>query len=304
MTGGKNNDYLLPGNCLDQEKDDGFKDYSDTVGMINEWSGKNNTKTIVRHMEQIFNGYLMGGNNDKIEIQWSDNSDPSNVKIKTIESLPQTLEELGNVMEILQKANGDLTIFRQFAFPAAYSCYLYEPKVQDGEYLHPQYKRNNWYLPSSGELSRQFIYYALSRTGGWNEDYVTGQNTLPNVSVIDNMILDAYNADGDNYIKSNVRYEHITSGDYTTAEINAINQYFQSMIDSEKPLYSLLSWRAFHTNGSSPFTHHSTGGHWSSTESSSFGAWGVGFSSGTTYGIGSKYYGYVVRPAVAFEFIL
>ena len=303
MTGGKNNDYLLPGNCLDQEKDDGFKDYSDTVGMINEWSGKNNTKTIVRHMEQIFNGYLMGGNNDKIEIQWSDNSDPSNVKIKTIESLPQTLEELGNVMEILQKANGDLTIFRQFAFPAAYSCYLYEPKVQDGEYLHPQYKRNNWYLPSSGELSRQFIYYALSRTGGWNEDYATGQNTLPNVSVIDNMILDAYNADGDNYIKSNVRYEHITSGDYTTAEINAINQYFQSMIDSEKPLYSLLSWRAFHTNGSSPFTHHSTGNHWSSTEGSSNSAWYVFFGSGNTVNNG-KNGSLVVRPAVAFEFIL
>jgi hypothetical protein len=304
LTGGTNNDYLLTGNCLDQEQDDGFKDYSDSAGMINDWSDKNNTKAIVRHMEQIFNGYLLGGNNTKIETQWTDNSVADTPVIKSIESLPQTLEELGNVMEILQKANGDLAIFRQFAYPAAYSCYLYEPKVQDGEYLDPQYKKNNWYLPSSGELSRQFIYFALSRTGGWGENYTSGQNTLPDVSVIDKMILEAYNSAGDNYIKSNVSYEHITSGEYTTAEIMAINQYFQSMIDSEKPLYSLLSWRAFHANGSSPFTHHTTGYHWSSTENGSNSVWIVYFNSGFSYYNYGKYNSYVVRPAVAYEFTL
>ena len=205
-------------------------------------------------------------------------------------------------MEILQKANGDLSIFRQFAYPAAYSCYLYEPTVKEGESLDPQYQRNNWYLPSMGELCRQYIYFALSRTGGWGETYQVGQNTVPAVTVIEKMILDAYNSDSDNYIKSNVSYEHIQSGDYSASEVNAINQYFQSMVDSEKPLYSLLLWRAFRS-GAVPFVNHTAGYHWSSTEYSSNNAWLVNFGSGVT-NCYYKYYNLSVRPAVAFEFSL
>ena len=302
LTGSTQNDYLLRDNCLDPEQDDGFKDYSDSTGSINEWNGKNNTKTVVRHMETIFNNYLVSGNNEKVEIAWSTNDASDQPIVKTLEKLPENNEELGNMMEILQKANGDLSIFRQFAYPAAYSCYLYEPTVKEGESLDPQYQRNNWYLPSMGELCRQYIYFALSRTGGWGETYQVGQSTVPAVTVIEKMILDAYNSDSDNYIKSNVSYEHIQSGDYSASEVNAINQYFQSMVDSEKPLYSLLLWRAFRS-GAVPFVNHTAGHHWSSTEHSSSYAWYVYFISGYTLN-GNQYSGFTVRPAVAFEFSL
>ena len=287
---------------MDAEQEDGFKDYGDSTGIINEWAGKNNTRIIVRHMETIFNNYLMSGNNEKVEIQWATTDAEGHSVVKTLEKLPETNEELGNMMEILQKANGDLGLFRQFAYPAAYSCYLYEPSIKEGEYLDPQYQRNNWYLPSEGELCRQYIYFALSRTGGWGDTYSVGQNTLPAASVIEQKILEAYNSSSDNYIKLNVSYESIQSGTYTASEINAINQYFQSLVDADKPLYSLLLWRAG-LSGASPFTNHTAGLHWSSTEYSSDGAWFVHFFDGYPYG-STKTSSYVVRPAVAYEFSL
>ena len=303
LTGSTQNDYLLRNNCLDAEQEDGFKDYGDSTGIINEWAGKNNTRIIVRHMETIFNNYLMSGNNEKVEIQWATTDAEGHSVVKTLEKLPETNEELGNMMEILQKANGDLSLFRQFAYPAAYSCYLYEPSIKEGEYLDPQYQRNNWYLPSEGELCRQYIYFALSRTGGWGDTYSVGQNTLPAASVIEQKILEAYNSSSDNYIKLNVSYESIQSGTYTASEINAINQYFQSLVDADKPLYSLLLWRAG-LSGASPFANHTAGHHWSSTENSSNYAWYVRFYNGYTYNYYYKYYGNVVRPAVAYEFSL
>lgn len=39
--------------------------------------------------------------------------------------------------------------------------------------------------------------------------------------------------------------------------------------------------------------------HWSSTEYSAYGSWGVYFNSGGSYNYGGKCYTYVVRPAVA-----
>lgn len=125
---------------------------------------------------------------------------------------------------------------------------------------------------------------------------------MPAASVIEQKILEAYNSSSDNYIKLNVSYESIQSGTYTASEINAINQYFQSLVDADKPLYSLLLWRAG-LSGASPFANHTAGGHWSSTEYSSGYAWYVHFGNGYT-NFGNKGNNGVVRPAVAYEFSL
>ncbi len=84
----------------------------------------------------------------------------------------------------------------------------------------------------------------------------------------------------------------------------AINRYFHSLVEAEKPIYSMILWRAQVANGSAPFTQHSTGNHWSSTEGSAGISWSVNFGSGHSYGGGSygKFNTYVVRPAVAYQF--
>ena len=206
-------------------------------------------------------------------------------------------------MEILHKANNNLTKYQQFLYPAGYSCYLYQPAVKEGEELDPQYASGNWYLPACGEMYRQYSFFAKSRTGGLNDTYQQGQGTSPAKSVIDDMIMSAINSPEPNEIKSNVNPSHVEYGNYTGLEIAAINRYFHSLVEAEKPIYSMILWRALIANGSSPFTQHSTGYHWSSTEYSASNSWVVNFGSGGSNGTG-KYNTNVVRPAVAYQFFL
>ena len=204
-----------------------------------------------------------------------------------------------------------MTKYQQFLYPAGYGCYLYQPVVKDGEELDPQYKSGNWYLPACGELYRQYSFFAKSRTGGMGEVYedeegiiqVEGQGTVPAKSVIDDMIRKALNADEPNEIKLNVSPEHVEYGNYTSLELAAINRYFHSLAEAEKPIYSMILWRSLVANGATPFAQHSTGGHWSSTEYSAYGSWYVSFLSGYSNGI-SKCTTLVVRPAVAYQFFL
>lgn len=295
-------DYVLPDKVIDYNLEDGFKEFSSSSAP-GDFNGATKTRVIVRHMEQIFNNYLQSPDNTDVLTTYTEENAEGVQETKSITNLPTTLEELGDMMEILQKANGDLAIFRQFAYPAAYSCYLYEPQVKEGETLDSQYAKGNWFLPSEGELIRQFILFARSRSGGWDNDYTVGQNTSPAIDVITNLIREAYNSADSNQIKSNVSLAHIESGEYTSAELTAINQYFQSLIECDRPVYALMMWRAWVAGGSSPFVNHLLGNHWSSTESSSYYAWYVSFNSGGTWRY-SKYGTGVVRPSVAYSFYL
>lgn len=297
------NTYIYPENVLDYNNEDGFKEFSN-ASAPGDFNGASKTRAIVRHMEQIFNNFLQSADNEDVLTSYTE-TDPETQEqtLRSITNLPTTLEELGDMMEILQKANGDLTIFRQFAYPAAYSCYLYEPKVKEGESLDAQYAKGKWFLPSQGELMRQFMFFAKSRTGGWTNDYTEGQNTSPSTTVIDDIIREAYNSPDSNQIKNNVSLEHIETGEYTSAELTAINQYFQSLVECDRPIYSLILWRAMAAGASAPFTNHTLGNHWSSTEGSSGSSWGVGFSSGRAWS-NVKYGSTAVRPSVAYSFML
>lgn len=299
-SGGTNNDYLTTGNYLDTDADDGFKDWSSATGTVADWQGKQKTQAIIRHANQIINAYLLSDQNESVNLYWTDDDGVEH----SFAELPTTVEELANAMEVLHKANNSLTKYQQFLYPAAYGCYLYEPQIKEGETLDSQYARNNWYLPACGELYRQYSFFAKSRTGGMGATYQEGQGTSPARSVIDNMIQDALNSSESNEIKMNVSPSHVEYSNYTGMELAAINRYFHSMVEAEKPIYSMLLWRALVANGAAPFVQHSTGGHWSSTEYSAYNSWGVIFGNGHSgYSVG-KCYAYVVRPVVAYRFFL
>ena len=293
------NDYLVTGNYLDSDQDDGFKDYSTSSGAVTDWQGKQKTQAVVRHANQIINSYLLSEENESVSLYFTDEDGIEH----QFANAPTTVEELANAMEILHKANNTLTKYQQFLYPAGYGCYLYQPKVKEGELLDAQYNAGNWYLPACGELLRQYSFFAKSRTGGMGETYEEGQGTTPAKSVIDDMIIAAINSSEPNEIKSNVSPAHVESGEYTGMELVAINRYFHSLVEAEKPIYSMILWRALVANGASPFTQHSAGYHWSSTEVSSYSSWSVYFGSGSS-GSGGKYGTTVVRPAVAYQFFL
>ncbi len=298
-SGGTNNDYLTTGNYLDTDEDDGFKDWSTATGTVADWQGKQKTQAIVRHANQIINAYLLSDHNESVNIYWTDEDGVEH----QFAELPTTVEELADAMEILYKANNSLTRYQQFLYPAAYGCYLYEPRIKEGEVLDPQYARTNWYLPACGELYRQYSFFAKSRTGGMGDTYQVGQNTAPARSVIDKMIQDALASPESNEIKMNVSPAHVEYSNYTGVELAAINRYFHAMVEAEKPIYSMILWRALVANGSAPFTQHSIGYHWSSTECNAGNSWYVIFGSGVSGGNG-KFGTNVVRPAVAYQFFL
>lgn len=299
-SGGTNNDYMTTGNYLDSNEDDGFKDWSSAAGTVTDWQGKQKTQAIVRHATQIINAYLLSGENASVNTYYTDTEGNRH----ELTELPTTVEELANAMEILQKANNNLGKYQQLLYPAAFGCYLYEPKVQEGETLDPQYAAHNWYLPACGELYRQYSFFAKSRTGGLHETYQEGQGTTPARSVIDNMITSALNSSESNEIKLHVSPSHVEYSNYTGVELAAINRYFHSLVEADKPIYSMLLWRAaLVANGAAPFSQHGTGHHCSSTEHSAYQLWSVNFSSGSSGNV-TKYNAYFVRPAVAYQFFL
>lgn len=299
LSGGANNNYVLATNYFDTDEDDGFKDYSTGANGVTDWQGKQKTQAIIKHANQIILAYLLSDANESVGIYYTDEDGVEH----QFAELPTTVEELANAMEVLHKANNNLTKYQQFLYPAAYGCYLYEPKINEGETLDPQYAANNWYLPALGELMRMYSFHAKSRTGGIGETNSVGANTSPSRTVIDKMIQEALSSDEANEIKMNVSPSHVEFGNYTGLELAAINSYFHAMIEADKPIYSMLQWRALIASGGSPFANHSLSLHWSSTESSTNGSWGMFFYDGSA-STGHKYNTGVVRPSVAYQFFL
>lgn len=293
------NGYILSTNYLDTEQDDGFKDYSTGSGFVIDWSGRLKTHAIIQHANQIIDSYLLSDANESVAICYFDENGVNH----WFAEKPSTVEDLANALEILQKANNNLTKYHQFLYPAAYGCYLYEPKVNEGEILDPQYAITNWYLPAVGELMRMYSFYAKSRSGGMGEAPHVGRSTRPSKSVIDKIIQEALTSDGSNDIKLNVLPSHVELGNYSTEELVAINRYFHSLMEAEKPIYSLLHWRVSIAGGSSPFSDR-TGTYWASSEMDASRGGITSFEDGVTYNPYGKYFGYSVRPIVAYQYFL
>lgn len=294
------NGYVTTANYLDKTADNGFKDASGTYGTVTDWQGAQNTQAIIRHANQIINGYLLSEANESV----STGCTTEDGKDYLLTKLPTSLTELADDMETLLKSNNNLTKYQQFLYPAAYGCHLYAPRVKDGETLDSQYAASNWYLPGCGELYRIYSFFAQSRTGGMGETYSVGVGTLPDRSVIDNMIRTALSATESNEIKRHVSPAHVENNEYTTSEIDAINRYFHSLAEAQKPIYSMVLWRAMVEDGSAPFTSRTTSTYWSSTEMDEYRSWFIIFYNGYNYPNYGKGTVYRVRPSVAYRFYL
>ena len=107
-------------------------------------SGLHHTLAIIDHRNQVLNAAGLSIPSAQYN---------GSVRTKTEE---ESLKELiGNIIE----NNGNAAKYQQYYWPAASFCYAYEPEVAKGETLSPKFKAHNWYLPSSGELARQYWYY-------------------------------------------------------------------------------------------------------------------------------------------------
>ena len=144
-TGGMTTSYVPTGGFLDANENDGFKKYAANVA-VGDFDIENKNTIVLNHAKSIVLNYLAENYN-------------------FIDGLPTTMKQLGDQMEALvakltQDGVSSPARYRQLFFPAAYSCYLYEPTVAEGTELDDQYKKNNWMLPSIGLLSRiyQFFY--------------------------------------------------------------------------------------------------------------------------------------------------
>jgi hypothetical protein len=117
------------------------------------------------------------------------------------------------------------------------------------------------------------------------------------------LLLEAYNSKTSSFIRDNVSKAHIEAGTYTVAEISKIEQWFQSLKECERPIYSMALWRAAMKNVTSAFVNRSTSYYWSSSEGSIYHSWHVDFRTGTSNTHGKDMV-FMTRPTVAYTFTL
>lgn len=145
---GTSTDYrYVDASFLDGSKDDGYAEIAAT-GCAARFDGKGETGLIVGLAKTVIESYLME--------KYQNNPD---IKI------PTTLTELADAMLALQAENASAsspTRYRQMFFPAAFSAYLYQPEVAEGEELDSQYAKTNWHLPAEGSLCRIYNFFLNS----------------------------------------------------------------------------------------------------------------------------------------------
>ena len=125
---------------LDDTQSDGYKVFP-SYAALSDFDGKGNTAKIVNHAKAIVSGYLG-------------------------KTWPITLTELADSMQTIISENSAATSpnrYSEFYYPAAWSCYLYEPTAEN-VVLADCYKSSTWYLPSCGELARIYNFYRQGMT--------------------------------------------------------------------------------------------------------------------------------------------
>ena len=141
-TSGNYNYNYVGDSFIDDATEDGYAMLG--AGAANDMDGKGNTSKIITHANKVIGLYLS-------------------------ENYPTSLTELCDRMVDLRnrmEAEGASSPARyyQMYWPAAYGCYLYEPKLLYPNKLAERYKKYNWSLPSFGMLCR--IYnLALNSSG-------------------------------------------------------------------------------------------------------------------------------------------
>lgn len=296
VTGNQYSGTLTTDTYLDNQTDDGFKVFATTVA-IGDFRGEQNTDAIMAWANHIFDSYLMTDYNESVNTGYTDALGETH----TLTAMPTTLEELKEALETLEAANNSGR-YQQFLFPAANGCRLYEPSVRDGEALDPQYAKGKWYLPSAGELGRKSWYLKIS--------YAPSTVTYTfQRGKIDDMIKAALEDEGENDIKAVVTPSHAETGQYTMEEIEAVNRYYHTLKDCDKPAYAMAVWRAAVTAMAAPMTQYPANYHWTSTEFGVHAAWPINTTSANLYYNANAYIAvkeqrYYVRAVAAYRYMI
>ena len=246
-------------NAYDDSQPDGFKYWSGNVAP-NRFDGKKDTEGIVAHAENILQKYVAEG----LMTDADGHTIFDYLPAGTDHVVPETTEELADLFVALVNLGGGAR-FRQFAYPAAYACMLYEPK-KDGKPISgisEWYKRKQWYLQGSGDTYRLYVFFRNSRA-------LTPSDT------------------------------GTPSADFSD-ENNAKRPLEPT--DARRPTYANLQKRAKDAGLSCPVSNPVQTGRWAATEASAGSSWGCSFSGGGFSG-NSKAGSMRVRPVVAFPFVL
>lgn len=250
--------YIKDFQAYDDAQPDGFKYYASDTAPSN-WEGKTKTSAIVAHAKKILVNYIGEGlmTNEAGQTIWD--------FISADHIIPENNSELADLLRGLIALNGVNDRHTAMAYPAAFACFLYEPAGSTGKPiadLNSQYSKGQWYLPSSGDLVRQYIFLRNSR-GLTPSDASTA-------------VLKEY-SDEDNPSRP------------------------LESTDARRPLYANLLKRASDAGKSCPVAMPVQAGRWSSCESGSTRSWNVLFGNGYL-GSDGKYNSLRVRPVSAFLF--
>ena len=144
---GMSTSYIPTGGFRDDNENDGFKKYAATVA-VGDFDTENKNEIVLNHAKSIIVNYLAEN-------------------YESVDRLPTSMTELADTMQALvaELTAGGTTSpgrFRQLFFPAAYSCHLYEPTLDEGDVLDEQYTKNHWMLPAAGLLSRIYNFFYQS----------------------------------------------------------------------------------------------------------------------------------------------
>lgn len=253
---GETSNYITDVCSYDDSKEDGFVVYDDNTA-ASQWNGRRKTAEIVAHAKNILQHFVGEGylSNESGQTIWD--------YINADHILPNNLNELADLLVGLSNLGGG-DRYKQLAYPAAYSCVLFEPKDSVGNAitdLNQQYSRGKWYLSDSADRVRLYIFFRNSRA-----------------------------------------LKPADTGTPTAAFSDENNpERPLEPTDARRPYYANLLKRSADANRICPITLPTQGHSWSSCEGGSSTAWYIYFSVGSVFSY-YKYGSFVVRPVVAFTF--
>ena len=258
-TEGKDTYYIRDNYAYDDGQPDGFPHWEGNVAP-NRFDGKKDTAGIVAHAGNILQKYVAEGLLTDSEGHTIFDYLPAG----TDHVVPETPEELADLCVALGNLGGH-DRFRQFAYPAAYACMLYEPKKDNKPIsgMSEWYGHGQWYLQGSGDTYRLYIFFRNSRA-------LTPSDTgTPTAEFSD--------------------------------EGNALRPLEPT--DARRPTYANLQKRAKDAKQNCPVSNPVQANRWAATECYSYGSWNCNaWDGGFTNHI--KFGSMRVRPVVAFPFVL
>ncbi len=137
-----------------------------TIQANNTFAGDKDTDLYIKHVNDVILPVLYNNSSCKPFISRKQVSSGGSTYW---EYYIDSIDKLNNLCKEAIKnvwANASTSdIMSCLLYPYFYSMHVYEPTVTNGETLHSQYKKGNWYAPSVAEFSRIIYYRGYSVSG-------------------------------------------------------------------------------------------------------------------------------------------